>query len=151
MAISLRRPRRVVWGIVVLFLTFSFMGKWREVEKEALNTSVVVASKRMLERANYYKQHYLLGSYVTEKTMESSFSYSDSGWLVPIERSDSACKLWLEKLYPEQRILNVARPETFDMSSSDEVYCRYEYTEQYQIDVLLSGGQFSVKVNMLAL
>ncbi|MGF1752909.1 MSHA biogenesis protein MshF [Vibrio makurazakiensis] len=151
MAISIRRPRMAVWGVVILFLIFSFLGKWRAVEMEALNTSVVVASKRILERANYYKQHYLLGSKISEEAMNGSFSYSKSGWLIPTEQTDSVCKQWLTKLYPEQRILNVARPEIFDMSISDELHCRYEYTEKYQIDVLLSDGRFSVKVNMLAL
>lgn len=151
MADNIRRSRTAIWAVVILVLIFAFMGAWRSVEEEATNTAVVVASKRILERANYYKQQRLLNGSAGIDEFGQPFSYSKSGWLLPLSHAKRDCSFWLSYLYPERRVLGIGQPEVIDMSDKDGIYCRYQYTEKYQIDVLFSQGRFSVKANILAL
>ena len=57
---SFRRARLSIWSLLILLIILSFMSAWKAVEKQASDTALVVASKRMIERANFYKQEWLL-------------------------------------------------------------------------------------------
>ena len=57
---NLRRSRFVIWSVVILSIITGLLTAWRSVEIEATNTALLVASKRILDRANLYKQQYLL-------------------------------------------------------------------------------------------
>lgn len=57
---NLQRSRFVIWTVVILFLTIGLLSAWESVEEDATNTALIVASKRILEQANLFKQRYLL-------------------------------------------------------------------------------------------
>lgn len=57
---NLRRSRFVIWSVVILSIITGLLAAWRTVETEATNTALIVVSKRILDRANLYKQQYLL-------------------------------------------------------------------------------------------
>lgn len=57
---NLQRSRFAVWSVVILFLIVGLLSAWETVEEEAANTALIVASKRIVEQANLYKQQYLL-------------------------------------------------------------------------------------------
>lgn len=151
MADYVRRSRTTIWVVVIFALLFAFMGAWSAVEEEASNTAVIVASKRILERANYYRQQKILNGKSELNRAGNPLSYSPSGWLLPINDAARDCNVWLTQLYPEQRILGMGSPKVTDKSSKHGFYCEYQYTDKYQIDIYLVNGRFSVKANILAL
>ncbi|MEF1172233.1 MSHA biogenesis protein MshF, partial [Vibrio sinaloensis] len=58
--LMLRRMRFSAWLLVVMVLTASFMSAFQKVEIEANDSAFLVASKRIIERASFYKQKWLL-------------------------------------------------------------------------------------------
>ena len=53
---NLQRSRFVIWTVVILFLIIGLLSAWESVEEDATNTALIVASKRILEQANRFKQ-----------------------------------------------------------------------------------------------
>ncbi|MDK9737659.1 MSHA biogenesis protein MshF [Vibrio sp. D404a] len=147
---NLRRSRFVVWSVVILSIIAGLLSMWRSVEAEATNTALIVASKRILERANLYKQQYLLNGHKQVNEDGEPLRYSRTGWLIPIEQTDVNCNYWLDQLYPNGRVLGLGNPKVEDLSDNARYRCRYQYTEKHQIEILLKGERFSVKANILA-
>lgn len=147
---NLRRSRFVIWSVVILSIIAGLLSIWRSVEAEATNTALIVASKRILERANLYKQQYLLSGHKQINEDGKPLRYSRTGWLIPIEQTDVNCNYWLDQLYPNGRVLGLGNPQIENLSDSFEYHCRYQYTEKHQIEILLKGERFRVKANILA-
>ena len=147
---NLRRSRFVIWSVVILSIIAGLLSMWRSVEAEATNTALIVASKRILERANLYKQQYLLNGREQVNEAGEPLRYSRTGWLLPIEQTDVSCNYWLDQLYPNGKVLGLGHPKIEDLSDSAQYYCRYQYTEKHQIEILLKGERFRVKANILA-
>jgi MSHA biogenesis protein MshF len=82
---NLQRSRFVIWSVVILFLIVGLLSAWETVEEEATNTALIVASKRILEQANLYKQQYILKGNQLKKDSEQSRVYSRTGWVKPIQ------------------------------------------------------------------
>ena len=148
---NLQRSRFVIWSVVILFLVIGLLSAWETVEEEATNTAFIVASKRILEQANLFKQQYLLKGAKREDDSEPPKVYSRTGWIMPIQGSERDCNYWLGQLYPQGRILGLSSPRVEDKSDSIHFHCTYHYTYKYQIDILLERERFSVKANILAL
>lgn len=148
---NLQRSRFVIWTVVILFLVIGLLSAWETVEEETTNTALIVASKRMLEQANLFKQQYLLKGTKRENDSESSKVYSRTGWIMPIQGSERDCNYWLDQLYPQGSILGLSSPSMEDKSDNIHFHCRYHYSDKYQIDILLEKERFSVKANILAL
>ncbi|WP_139685679.1 MSHA biogenesis protein MshF [Vibrio tasmaniensis] len=148
---NLQRSRFVIWVAVILFLVMGLLSVWKTVEEEATNTALIVASKRILEQANLFKQQYLLSGVEQKNDAKQPKTYSRTGWVMPIQDSARNCGYWLEQLYPKGRILGLSSPNIEDKSDNIHFHCRYHYSDKYQIDILLKKERFSVKVNILAL
>ncbi|MCG9640662.1 MSHA biogenesis protein MshF [Vibrio sp. Isolate34] len=148
---NLQRSRFVIWSVVILFLVIGLLSAWETVEEEATNTAFIVASKRILEQANLFKQQYLLMGAKREDDSERPKVYSRTGWIMPIQGSERDCSYWLDQLYPQGRILGLSSPRVEDKSDNIHFHCTYHYTDKYQIDILLERERFSVKANILAL
>ena len=147
---NLRRSRFVIWSVVILSIITGLLAAWRTVETEATNTALIVASKRILDRANLYKQQYLLNGRQQFNDAGEPLGYSRTGWLLPIEQGNVSCDYWLEQLYPDGRVLGLDSPKIENLSDQFEYHCRYQYTEKHQIEILLKGERFRVKANILA-
>ncbi|MGB1320370.1 MAG: MSHA biogenesis protein MshF [Vibrio gallaecicus] len=146
-----RRARFVIWFSLIVILLMTLMSAWQSVEEDATNTAVIVASKRMLERANLFKQQYLLYGKKNIAETSDEIHYSNTGWLLPIAEDSRSCDFWLSQLYPKKQILGVGSPIIEDMSDQTQFHCRYHYTNKYQIDVQLNQERFNIKANILAL
>ncbi|CAH7000230.1 MSHA biogenesis protein MshF [Vibrio chagasii] len=148
---NLQRSRFVIWTVVILFLTIGLLSAWESVEEDATNTALIVASKRILEQANLFKQQYLLKGAEQKSNSEYPKSFSRTGWIMPIQDSEVDCNYWLDELYPPKSILGLNSPRVEDQSDNKQFYCSYHYGDKYQIDILLKSERFSVKANILAL
>lgn len=148
---NLQRSRFVIWSVVILFLIVGVLSAFKTVEEEATNTALIVASKRILEQANLFKQHYLLKGDEQEIGSEPPRHYSRTGWIMPVQGAEVDCYYWLNQLYPHQSILGFNSPRVEDQSDSIQFHCTYHYSDNYQIDILLKNERFSVRANILAL
>ena len=148
---NLQRSRFIIWTVVILFLIIGLLSAWESVEEDATNTALIVASKRILEQANLFKQQYLLKGVEQESDSEHSKNYSRTGWVRPIQGSKVDCNYWLDQLYPPKSILGLNSPRVEDQSDNIQFHCAYHYGDKYQIDILLKGERFSVRANILAL
>ncbi len=148
---NLQRSRFVIWTVVILFLVIGLLSAWETVEEEATNTALIVASKRILEQANLFKQEYLLKGAKRESDSESPKAYSRTGWIMPVQDSKRDCNYWLDLLYPQGSILGLSSPGIEDKSDNINFHCIYHYGDKYHIDILLERERFSVKANILAL
>lgn len=149
MANNIERSRTAVWLLIVIILVLSFMLAWESVEEEAGDTAFVVASKRVLERANYYKQEWLLKSQPSELVLEKKrLIYDTSGWVLPINESgEVSCRYWLKVLYPDMRVLDV-KPRAYYEQDLDNGYaCAYPFSMHQSIVIRLVDGRFSVSVD----
>lgn len=149
---NLERSRLVIWLLVVVVLLMSFMLAWQNVEHEANDTAFLVASKRMVERASYYKQQWLLSDQKAQIELDGKVRhFSKQGWLEPInEDNEVDCRYWLNTLYPEQRILGQVPIDIDSETSASDYQCRYLYGENRFISISLIHQVFSTKVGFLA-
>ena len=149
---NLERSRLVIWLLVIVVLLMSFMLAWQSVEHEANDTAFLVASKRMVERASYYKQQWLLFDQKAQFELDGKMlHFSPQGWLQPInEDHEVDCRYWLSSLYPEQRIMGHSPIEINADSIESDYQCYYLYDENRLISISLINSRFSTKVGFLA-
>ncbi|MEZ8877961.1 MSHA biogenesis protein MshF [Vibrio lentus] len=148
---NLQRSRFIIWSVVILFLIVGLLSASKTVEEEATNTAFIVASKRILDQANLFKQDYLLKGAEQQSDSESPKSYSRTGWIMPIQGSKVDCHYWLDQLYPPKSILGLNSPRAEDQSDNMQFHCVYHYGDKYHINILLKNERFNVLANILAL
>ena len=86
---NVERSRFVIWLLVIVILLLSFIIAWQRVEEEARDSAYLVASKRIIDRASYYKEQWLLAKQPNRLTIESrQLQFSDNGWLMPLTFDD---------------------------------------------------------------
>ncbi len=147
------RTRLVIWLLLVVILLMTLMTLWRPIEQRASDTALLVASKRILDRANYYKQEWLLKkqpkrlSLQGKRSQEQVVDFSESGWPVVIDdQANIDCVAWLNLLYPEERILEYVPVQINNVSKNDYYLCEYSYTQNVILVMSLKHNRFSVSV-----
>ncbi|WP_175579500.1 MSHA biogenesis protein MshF [Vibrio hepatarius] len=150
---NVERSRFVIWLLVVVIVLLSFIIAWQRVEEEARDSAYLVASKRIIERASYYKEQWLLAKQPNRLTIESrQLQFSDNGWLMPLTFDGKvSCEFWLNTLYPTARILESRPIEIVNNSSGDHYQCDYDYGQNRHIVIELINKQFSTRVVFVAL
>ncbi|EGA71792.1 MSHA biogenesis protein MshF [Vibrio sinaloensis DSM 21326] len=149
----LRRVRFSVWLLVIVILLLSFISSFQDVENEASDSAFLVASKRIIERASFYKQKWLLAGQPPRLELdEKVLAISQNGWVLPIQNENSVdCDYWLGVLYPEKRVLESMPAKVGDLSKGDTHYrCDYDYGDNRHLVIDLNNKQFSAKVVFVA-
>ncbi|OIQ24849.1 MSHA biogenesis protein MshF [uncultured Vibrio sp.] len=141
----------VIWLLLVVVLVLSFMLAWQKVDKEATDTAMLVASKRIIERANYYKQEWLLNKQPPKLLIDGEMlTMSRSGWVMPIDQEKQAnCLYWLKVLYPENRGLESSQVGMVDDVDNMKYQCRYTGDGNQVIVIQLVNDKFTVSVDFL--
>ncbi|EGU41682.1 MSHA biogenesis protein MshF [Vibrio ichthyoenteri ATCC 700023] len=146
---NLDRSRWVVWLMVLLAILLAFIWSWQKVEQEASDTALTVASKRIVERANYYKQQWLLSGQPQQLTIEGRpLIFTHSGWVIPQKSANkTVCDDWLDVLYQERKVLESLPEKIIDNSDALGFQCEYSYSREHAIYVQLKNNKFSVSVS----
>ncbi len=146
---QIERTRLVVWLVVLITLLFAFIVAWQKVEQEASDTALLVASNRIVERANFYKQQWLLAGEPHELTFNHKLiRYSNSGWVKPLNSENKVdCRYWLDLFYEEERVLESLPIKIKDNSKLLGFQCEYFYSREHAINISLIDNKFSVGVS----
>ncbi|OLQ86963.1 MSHA biogenesis protein MshF [Vibrio panuliri] len=146
---QIRRSRFAVWLLLIMILVMAFLLAWQKVEQEASSTALVVAGKRILDRANFYKQEWLLAGQPAQLNVQQKFiHYSAKGWPLPQHQTNKVdCGYWMDLLYQEQRVLGTLPKKINDNSTSSDFQCQYFYGNHEAILIGLVDDKFSVSVS----
>ncbi|MDA0128925.1 MSHA biogenesis protein MshF [Vibrio sp. MarTm2] len=150
--LMLRRIRFSAWLLVVMVLTASFMSAFQKVEIEANDSAFLVASKRIIERASFYKQKWLLQQQPSHLEIDSELlTLSQNGWVLPInEAGDIDCDYWLKVLYPDKQILESLPINIHNHSDGSHYRCDYDYGMNRHVVIDLNYKHFSAKIVLVA-
>lgn len=148
----IERARLVIWLLLVIILIMTYSMVWQDVEHQADDAAFAVASKRIVERASYYRQQWLLAKQPTSLTIEQrKVHFSAKGWVLPLnEQGDVDCAYWYRVLYPEERVLRQTPQHISDESDLRGYICHYDYSSDQTIVMSLKNGKFLTKVVFLA-
>lgn len=148
-----RRARLSVWLFAVVMLLLGLLTGLQSVEGDASDSAFLVASKRVIERGNYYKQKWLLAGQPQRLNTESQvMAFSPHGWVLPTGREGKVdCHFWLELLYPEERVFKSRPVEVNNVSQGEAHYrCDYDYGDNRHLVIDLNNKRFSAKVVFVA-
>ncbi|WGV99964.1 MSHA biogenesis protein MshF [Vibrio sp. YMD68] len=151
MLVDNARSQFVIWLLLVIILVLSFMLAWKSVDEEASETALLLASKRVVERASFYKQEWLLHKQPSKLVIDGRvLAMSDQGWVLPLDQNQQVnCAFWLQVLYPENRQWP-AYSESIERHDKRVKYqCRYLYASDQVIVIQLDNGNFTVSVDFL--
>lgn len=141
-------PRFALWLMVVLLLMSQLL-LWQNLEPEAEQAAFAVVSKRMLERANAYKEYWLLNGYPSQAMLKGKkVRFSDAGWVQPPGPDRDGCAQWFTLLHPEQRVFNQNYQKVERIELSFGYQCRYLFDKGRQIDLRLEHNRLSVDFNI---
>lgn len=140
------RPRFAVWAITIMVLLLALLVSWHKIEREASGTALEVASKRILERANFYKQQWLLAKQPQQLVIgQNVIHYTATGWVKPVNADNNLdCEYWLALLYQERQVLGNLPNKTHENSTSSSFQCKYYFEDSGAITIDLIGGKFNV-------
>nr|WP_282437184.1 MSHA biogenesis protein MshF [Vibrio amylolyticus] len=137
--------------MIVIVLVLGFMLAWQKVDEEASDTALLVTSKRIIERASYYKQEWLLRKQPPKLLIDDTIlTMSQSGWVMPIDQSGKEnCSFWLDVLHPDNRDLTLYQDHLEGDENSMKYQCRYIYASNQVIVIQLVNDRFTVSVDFL--
>lgn len=143
---DIRRLRVAVWLLLVLVLISSLIWAWRNLLPKANQSAFLLASQTMVERANYYKQQWLLSQKPTQLTIEGiQLNYTDNGWVKPVDvNQQTNCRVWLDILYPQSEVLGLNPIAIKNQTIQTAYRCDYFYQYNQLISISLIDGKFVV-------
>lgn len=148
----IERSRLATWLLVIVCLMMSFMLVWQNVVKEANQSAFLLASQRIVERANYYKQQWLLSGQQNEITIDGlTLNYTSMGWIKPLgDRQQVDCSYWLDILYPQHEVLGSRPSQIENQIIANGYHCDYLYRNNRLISITLIDNRFVAKTGFLA-
>ncbi|RJX70682.1 MSHA biogenesis protein MshF [Vibrio sinensis] len=148
MTAYIRRLRVAVWFLVVMVLVLSCLLVAKGIEKDANQTALLLASNSIVERANYYKQQWLLHNNPDELKLQGNrVKYSKNGWVVPNLSGDQVdCQRWFTILYPQQHVYGDLPSRIVDNSYGSTFKCEYLFSPNMHLTIGLKDKKFEVGV-----
>ncbi|MCG9680721.1 MSHA biogenesis protein MshF [Vibrio sp. Isolate24] len=152
MSSNIERSRFVVWLLVIIILILSFVLIIEKLEEDVDDAAFLLASKRMIERASFYKQQWMLNGQREHLVVDTeNLLFSKHGWVIPNrEQTRTACESWFSLLYPEQRVLGVAPSKVVERSELNNYRCEYIFNYGKSIHIQLVDNNFTVSVGFSA-
>ncbi|MBN3493508.1 MSHA biogenesis protein MshF [Vibrio neptunius] len=148
MAGGIQRSRLVVWLSTIIILLLSFVLVLEKLEQDVDDAAFLLASKRIIERASFYKQQWMLKGQRESLIVENqSLVFSETGWVLPkMSEKNKQCMYWLSLLYPKLSILDSMPLKVVNRSELNNYQCDYIYTQGKSIHIQLVDNTFTVSV-----
>ena len=148
MAGGIQRSRLVVWLSTIIILLLSFVLVLEKLEQDVDDAAFLLASKRIIERASFYKQQWMLKGQRESLIVENqSLVFSETGWVLPkTSEKNKQCMYWLSLLYPKLSILDSMPLKVVNRSELNNYQCDYVYTQGKSIHIQLVDNTFTVSV-----
>ncbi|MBF4245507.1 MULTISPECIES: hypothetical protein [Vibrio] len=153
MKTAIERSQFVIWGLIVFVLLMALLSAWQSIEKEANQTALAMASSKIVESANFYKQDWLLkGRPSTLIANGRLLNMSATGWVLPLAENESSidCRYWLSLLYPDEQLLESKVISIESAHQANQYQCRYVYSQKQVITIELLRDKFTVSVDFSA-
>ncbi|ASF98920.1 MULTISPECIES: hypothetical protein [Vibrio] len=153
MKTAIERSQFVIWGLIVFVLLMALLSAWQSIEKEANQTALAMASSKIVESANFYKQDWLLkGRPSTLIANGRLLNMSAAGWVLPLAENESSidCRYWLSLLYPDEQLLESKVISIESAHQANQYQCRYVYSQKQVITIELLRDKFTVSVDFSA-
>lgn len=153
MKTAIERSQFVIWGLIVFVLLMALLSAWQSIEKEANQTALAMASSKIVESANFYKQDWLLkGRPSTLIANGRLLNMSATGWVLPLAENESSidCRYWLSLLYPDEQLLESKVISIESAHQENQYQCRYVYSQKQVITIELLRDKFTVSVDFSA-
>ncbi|CAH0541578.1 hypothetical protein [Vibrio marisflavi] len=145
---SVRYFRFALWLLVVSAVVAGFLSFWQNIDGRVGNTSLVIAKKLISDRANYYRQQWMLQGQPSSYAYEGKTLYFHrSGWILPLRSRDMPdCSVWLQQLYPEAFGKEQMALEVSDSRFDEQYWCKYRWLQGGEdIHILLTNEKFEVE------
>ncbi|KJY82046.1 MSHA biogenesis protein MshF [Vibrio galatheae] len=148
----IERSRLAIWLLVITCLIMSFMLVWQNVVKEADQSAMLLASQRIVERASYYKQQWLLAGQQPSLTIEGqTLNYTNMGWVKPLDDKQQVdCVLWLDILHPQHEMMGAKPIAIENKTDASDFWCEYFLSNNTMISISLIDNKFIAKAGFLA-
>lgn len=148
MAGGIQRSRLVVWLSTIIILLLSFVLVLEKLEQDVDDAAFLLASKRIIETASFYKQQWMLKGQRESLIVENqSLVFSETGWVLPkMFEKNKQCMYWLSLLYPKLSILDSMPLKVVNRSELSNYQCDYIYTQDKSIHIQLVDNTFTVSV-----
>lgn len=153
MKTAIERSQFVICGLIVFVLLMALLSAWQSIEKEANQTALAMASSKIVESANFYKQDWLLkGRPSTLIANGRLLNMSATGWVLPLAENESSidCRYWLSLLYPDEQLLESKVISIESAHQVNQYQCRYVYSQKQVITIELLRDKFTVSVDFSA-
>ncbi len=142
--------RRAAWIPVILAIIGVLVYHFVPVTKEAEHTAVIIATKRILDGANSYKEYWILNNKPQQATVKGKdVHFSRKGWVLPLRGEQTDCLYWLELLYPAITVMGGDTPVATEVLTEDDFICQMQYKQHHTIELKLKQGQFSVSAKIM--
>lgn len=140
-------PRVAIWLAVIVALLAFLSFNWNKIDQQAENTTFEVVVGQMSERANSYRQQWLVNKQPDVLSVAEQIVHFDhNGWVKPINGNQVDCDWWLTILYPNLGWGYVDIPKS-TLKSDGLVYrCRYQFDNSKILDLTLSDKKLAITV-----
>ncbi|QEO44407.1 MSHA biogenesis protein MshF [Vibrio tarriae] len=142
------RARFVLWLVLVVVLFMAMFSVWRSMFSDTLQTALYMARLQMTDRANTYKQEWVLQGRPAHLQIEQAEIPMQHGWIFPKIDQGVDCEKVLFLLYPDRKVLDWL-PKVTATHRVHGYLCHYQYGDVVQIDVELKDRYFAIDASFL--
>lgn len=141
-------PRFAVWLLLVLILTFSVLSVGNKLQVTTMETAYAVAAKRMQNKANFYKENWLIQK--RPKTMmvdKKEIQFNSEGWPLPMKDGVVDCDYWLLLLNEGKEVFGHSLDSIKRNNIKNDYICSYSYTEHNVIILKIIDKNLSINID----
>lgn len=106
MKIGFERTRFVLWLVLVMVLLTAMFSVWRSMFSDTLDTALEMTRLQLIDRANAYKQEWVLQGRPAHLQIEQAEIPMQHGWVFPKLDQGVDCEKVLFLLYPDRKVLD---------------------------------------------
>ncbi|EJL6266705.1 MSHA biogenesis protein MshF [Vibrio cholerae] len=148
MKIGFERTRFVLWLVLVMVLLTAMFSVWRSMFSDTLDTALEMTRLQLIDRANAYKQEWVLQGRPAHLQIEQAEIPMQHGWVFPKLDQGVDCEKVLFLLYPDRKVLDWL-PRVIAIQRANGYQCRYQYGDMVQLDVELKDRYFAINASFL--